>query len=161
MSRLLGRQEGVGDLASAVETAASSYIIPGVPSDASVGSQGGGDAEVDWKRAYQGLSRVMYQIKDLVVKAARAAEQKELEDEQAMFNPTSAVIRSKYSLREMLQIREFLVIYCCIPLLALSPGPFPAFQFCTQLLGTRLFLCHTLMSVNRLALSPDPFQLFK
>ena len=40
MSRLLGRQEGVGDLASAIETAASSYIIPGVPSDASVGSQG-------------------------------------------------------------------------------------------------------------------------
>ena len=125
MSRLLGRQEGMGDLASAVETAASSYIIPGVPSDASVGSQGsresrGGDAEVDWKRAYQGLSRVMHQIKDLVVKAARAAEQKELEDERAMFNPTSAVIRSKYSLREMLQIRESLVIYGCIPLLALS-----------------------------------------
>ena len=112
MSRLLGRREGVGDLALAVETAASSYIIPGVPSDASVGSQSsresrGGDAEVDWKRAYQGLSRVMHQIKDLVVKAAKAAEQKELENARAMFNPTSAAIRSKYSLREMLQICEY------------------------------------------------------
>lgn len=117
MSRFLGRREGVGDLASAVETAASSYIIPGVPSDASVGSQssresrgGGGDAEVDWKRAYQGLSRVMHQIKELVVKAAKTAEQRELENARALFNPTSAVIRSKYSLREMLQICETLVI---------------------------------------------------
>ena len=115
MSRLLGRREGVGDLASAVETAASSYIIPGVPSDASVGSQSSRDsrldAEVDWKRAYQGLSRVMHQIKDLVVKAAKAAEQKELEDARALFNPTSAVIRSKFSLREMLQIREYTYNY--------------------------------------------------
>ena len=122
MSRLLGRREGVGDLASAIETAASSSIIHGVPSDASVGSQGsresgqGGDAEVDWKRAYHGLSRVMHQIKDMVVKAAKAAEQKKLEDARAMFNPTSAVIRSKYSLREMLQICEFLLFWCCISL---------------------------------------------
>ena len=108
MSRLLGRREGVGDLASAVETAASSYIIPGIPSDASVGSQSSREStEVDWKRAYQGLSRVMHQIKDLVVKAAKAAEQKELEDARAMFNPTSAVIRTKYSLREMLQICKY------------------------------------------------------
>ena len=117
MSRLLGRREGVGDLALAVETAASSYIIPGVPSDASVGSQisreSRGDAEVDWKRAYQGLSRVMHQIKDLVVKAAKAAEQKELEDARAMFNPASAVIRSKYSLREMLQICESFAVFHC------------------------------------------------
>jgi hypothetical protein len=121
MSRLLGKREGVGDLASAIETAANSYIIPGVPSDASVGSQGSresglGDAEVDWKRAYHGLSRVMHQIKDMVVKAARAAEEKELEDARVTFNPSSAVIRSKYSLREMLQIREFLLILCCISL---------------------------------------------
>ena len=111
MSRMLGKREGVGDLASAVETAASSYLIPGVQSDSSVVSQHSKDslpsnAEVDWKRAYQGLSRVMHQIKDLVVKAAKAAEQKELDDARAMFSPTSAVIRSKYSLREMLQICE-------------------------------------------------------
>lgn len=110
MSRLLGKREGVGDLASAVETAASSYLIPGVPSHASVGSQSSReskDADVDWKRAYQGLSRVMHQIKDLVVKAAKAAEQKEQDDSaRAMLNPSSAAIRSKLSLREMLQICE-------------------------------------------------------
>ena len=111
---MLGEREGLGDLASAVETAASSYIIPGVRSDSIVGSQHGQeslpkDQEVDWKRAYHGLSRVMHQIKDLAVKAAKAAEQKELQDARAMFNPTSAAIRSKYSLREMLHICECVI----------------------------------------------------
>ena len=111
---MLGRHEGLGDLALAVETAGSSYLISSAPSDSSVASQtsresGGLDStEVDWKRAYQGLSRVMHQIKDLVVKAAKAAEQKELDDARAAFNPTSAVIRSKYSLREMLHICKYL-----------------------------------------------------
>ena len=113
MSRILGKREGLGDLASAVETAGSSYYIPGVPSNSSVASQSsresGDFTEVDWKRAYQGLNRVMHQIKDLVVKAAKAAERKELEDARAAYNPTSAVIRSKYSLREMLQICKYLV----------------------------------------------------
>ena len=112
---MLGKREGLGDLASAVETAASTYIIPGVQSDSIVGCQYSKesppkDSAVDWKRAYHGLSRVMHQIKDLVVKATKAAEQKEIQDARAMFNPTSAAIRSKYSLREMLQIRKCVII---------------------------------------------------
>ena len=114
MSRMLGEREGLGDLASAVETAASSYIIPGIRSDSIVGSQRGKeslpeDQDVDWKRAYHSLSKVLHQIKDLAVKAAKAAEQKELQDARAMFKPTSAAIRSKYSLREMLQICECII----------------------------------------------------
>ena len=115
MSRMLGRREGVGDLATAVESAGSSYLIPGVASDASFESQSSREsreaaAEVDWKRAYQGLSRVMHQIKDLVVKAAKAAEQRQLEDARACFKPTSANIRSQYSLREMLHICECILV---------------------------------------------------
>lgn len=125
MSRLLGQREGVGDLATAVESAGSSYLIQGVPSDASFESQTttyscGRESnelaahEVDWKRAYRGLSKVMHQIKDLVVKSAKAAEQKELEDARALFNPTSAAIRSKYSLREMLHICKLVKCIACI-----------------------------------------------
>ena len=61
----LGRREGVGDLANAVET--TSLASGGGGDEEKVGKEG--EVVIDWKRAYRNLSRVTARIKTLVVQA--------------------------------------------------------------------------------------------
>ena len=76
--QLLGWREGVGDLASAVEVAASSSSVlatvssgtlSGVRGELSKDALQGSESFVDWKRAYRDLSQVMVKIKAMVIKA--------------------------------------------------------------------------------------------
>ena len=75
--QLLGWREGVGDLASAVEVAASSSSVlatvssgtlSGVRGELSKDALQESESFVDWKRAYRDLSQVMVKIKAMVIK---------------------------------------------------------------------------------------------
>ena len=113
-SKLLGEREGVGDLASAVETVTTAHGVSDVPINVSGGIQRNG--QVDWKRAYWELNKVMSRIKTMVMMTAKAAEERE-RAEQLKFTPppTSSVIRGNLSLQEMLQLCEFIhVLYMYI-----------------------------------------------